>query len=103
MDELPSIQNGTGSWFTQAKNQDHHRKSQRKSCKGGSHSCFLDRGPPRRMERRKSGRERETTMVIIRKRGVTDKKLLGEAPKCVFPRQEVGGEVAECVFPRVFS
>jgi hypothetical protein len=47
--------------------------------------------------------ERETTMVIIRKRGVTDKKLLGEAPKCVFPRQEVGGEVAECVFPRVFS
>jgi hypothetical protein len=47
--------------------------------------------------------ERETTMVIIRKRGVTDKKLLAEAPKCVFPRQEVGGEVAECVFPRVFS
>ncbi len=36
-------------------------------------------------------RKSETTIVIIRKRGVTDKKLLGEVPKCVFLRQEVGG------------
>jgi hypothetical protein len=102
MDELPSIQNGTGGWFTQAKNQDHHRKSQRKSCRGGSHSCFLDDAHPGEW-RDEKWEERETTIVIIRKRGVTDKKLLGEVPKCVFLRQEVGGEVPECVFLRVFS
>jgi hypothetical protein len=49
------------------------------------------------MERRKAGRERDNNHYH-QEESVTDKKLLGEVPKCVFQRQKVVGEVPECVF-----
>jgi hypothetical protein len=49
------------------------------------------------MESRKAGRKRENNHYH-QEESVTNKKLFGEVPKCVFLRQKVVGEVPECVF-----